>query len=53
MKFCICCEKELAPLEPRFFRAIQENGVFVRVLEFFCTPCFKVFDPISAQRMNA
>lgn len=51
VKFCVRCETPFAPLAPRFFRGIIQNGVWVAILEFFCEGCFAIWNPTAAGRL--
>lgn len=52
-KFCIRCEKEIAPDESRFFRGLTEGGVMKNVIEYFCEACFAIWNPIMARKMKS
>lgn len=50
-KFCVRCEDPIPAGEGRFFRAILRGGR--RMLEYFCAPCFKIWNPRAAARLGA
>lgn len=51
VKFCIRCEDPILPEDERFFRAIVVRGQ--RLVEYFCVPCFKKWNPRAAERLRA
>lgn len=52
-KFCIRCEDPLDSLASRFFRGITEGGVVKNVIEYFCEPCFAIWNPILARKIKS
>lgn len=50
-KFCVRCEEPILAWNDRYFRAILVGGQ--RLVEYFCAPCFKIWSPAAAKRLNA
>lgn len=53
IKFCVRCEDQIPVGQECYFRAVQEKvGEPLRMIEYFCPPCFKIDSPEDAADLS-